>query len=325
MSFTNTWNLVKQIHAYPCAQPDPIIYFVTFAPAVAPALIDFISYGCRDIVKFKAGIGQPCGRAFKAGAVKAFGPSVVDGANKILKFTRPIEAGLFWWFVADLASDTLARWETLAYQLNGCVELEETASFQHEWIPQGATEGGVPHPVIGNVVNYTGKPFLSTSGGCNVPKGWYYQGSFDVKVHPVFSGQFSGVQTWLRIQGAGGHDFPANSYGAGYGGDGVSGHYTMSGQNTNEHNSQVVQMWIKTDVQCFIDDIKGYWTVSQLPPTDWTLSPLSCFRNLLVNSVPDPAGRNRKGHQPSMVEKWLGQIAEAGPDHGPPGGLPRKK
>lgn len=325
MSFTNTWNLIKQIEAYPCAQPSPLIYFVTFFPAVTPALIDFISYGCRDIVKFKAGTGQPCGRIFKANAAKMYGPQNVDMLHNILKFTMPLEKALFWWFVADLASDTLARWETLAYQLNDCPDALEQASFQHSWIPQGATAAGIPHPVIGNVHSYTGVPNLATNGGCIVPAGWHWQGSFDARVHPVFSGQYSGLRTWVRESGGGSFDHAANGYGAGYAGSGVRGHYTVSGQNTNSSLSKTVQMWCETDQQCFIDDVEGYWTVSQSPIADWALSPLSCFRDFTVQRIDDPAGRNRKGRQPTIFDPWLPKIPRPNLDRGPPGGKPRSK
>jgi hypothetical protein len=325
MSFTGTWNLIKQIQAYPCAEPDPVIYFVTFAPAVAPALIDFVSYGCRDIVKFKAGVGQPCGRIFKALAKQSYGPAAVDSIHNILKFTRPIEAGLFWWFVADLASDTLARWVTLAYQLNGCNIEGETASFQHSWIPQGATGAGSPHPVIGNVVNYQGAPGLWTHSGCIVPPGWYWQGSFDCQVHPVFSNQNTGLKTWLQVSSPGSYDYPANTYGPGYDGGSRTGHYTAGGQNTSHTALRTVSMWCQTEQQSFIDDVKGYWTVSKLPITNSALSILSCFRDLTVSSTPDPAGRNRQGRQPTIFDGWLPKIPRPNLNRGPPGGKPRSK
>lgn len=315
---------MKTIEAYPCAKPNPIIYIGTFLPAVAPALIDFISYGCRDIVKFKAGRGSPCGRLFKALSAKAYGPANADMLHNTLKFTLPLEKLLFWWFVADLASDTLARWDTLAYQMSGCPDALQQASFQHHWIPQGATGANNPHPVIGNVTDYTGVPNLATNSGCIVPAGWYWQGSFDVTVHPVFSGYNSGLRQWLAVSGPGAFDYAANDYRPGYDGQSVGGMYSLSGQNTNNRFTRTVSMWIETDQQCFIDDVKAYWTVSQTPIADWALSPLSCLRDLTTGRKEDPAGRNRRGNQPTIFDGWLPKIPKPNLDRGPPGGKPRR-
>jgi hypothetical protein len=325
MGILSNWNYMKQIEAYPCASPNPLIYITTFAPAVTPALVDFISWGCRDIVKFKAGIGQPCGRLFKAQAVKAFGPAAVDMAHNILKFTRPVEFGLFWWFVADLASDSLARWDSLAYQMSGCDLPNDTASWQLEWIPQGAMSANVPKPIVGQVTHESGRPGFSASFGAVVPPGYYWQGSFTVKAHPIFSLQHSNLSVWIRTENTHGFDYSANQYPPGYPGAQKSGTYTMNGRARADRPTTFVKMYAMTDQLSIIDDVQGNFTVSRLPILDWTLSPLSCFRDTSGTRVENPAHRNKRADFPTRLDP-----ADRGPGfgptrRGPPGGKPRSK
>lgn len=308
--------------AYPCAKPDPVIWFVTFTPAVIPAIVDFISYGCRDITKFKAGIGSPCGRLFKAAGAKTFGPAFQDPSKNLLKFTLPIEKALFWWFVADLAADTLARWTSLAFQLNGCNLPNEAATFQHTEIFQGAFNPNSPKPIIGNVTNYQGVPGLATSGGCRVPPGWYWQGSFTAKVHAIFTTVGTSIQTWINTGTGSGYDLPSNGHPPGYPGQAMSVGYTASGQNPDLLNHRTVSMWGMTDQLAILDSLEANWTVSKTPPLDWSLSPLSCFRDLTVQRTPDPAGRNRRGRQPTIIDPFLPAPAPV-PRRGPPKGKPR--
>lgn len=325
MGILSNWNYMAQIEAYPCAAPGALIYITTLAPAVTPALVDFVSWGCRDIVKFKAGVGQPCGRMFKAAAKKTFGPDLVDNAHKLLRFTRPVEAGLFWWFVIDLASDSLARWDSLAYQMSGCDLPDDTASWDHSWIPQGGMSANVPKPIIGNVVNHHGKEGYAASFGAVVPSGYYWQGSFTVRAHPLFSTVASNLSVWVRTVRIAGFDYTANTYPAGYPGAQKSGHYSISGQAKDVGLTTLVQMWAMSDQHSIIDDVEGHWTVSRLPILDWTLNPLSCFKDHSATQTPDVAGRNKRGSFASAVPP-----GERGPGfralpRGPTGGKPRSK
>lgn len=325
MGILSNWNYMKQIEAYPCAAPSPLIYMITLAPAVTPALVDFISWGCRDIVKFKAGVGQPCGRMFKATAKKAFGPDIVDNAHKLLRWSRPVEAGLFWWFVIDLASDSLARWDSLAYQMSGCDLPNDTASWDLKWIPQGAMSANVPKPIIGDVVNLHGVPGYSATFGAVVPSGYYWQGSFTVRAHPLFSTTASNLAVWIRTANIGGFDYTANVYPRGYPGAQKSGHYSMSGQARDNGTTTLVQMWAMSDTHSIIDDVDGHFIVSKLPILDWALSPLSCFKDRSHEEAKDPAGRNKRGNQPTTIPPFERGPGFRGLPRGPTGGKPRSK
>lgn len=324
MSMIRDYNYIEKVLAFPCATPDPILWFVTFLPAAAPALIDFISYGCRDLVKFKAGIGQPCGRLFKANAVKMYGPQFVDTLHNAIKFTRPLESALFWWFVADLIADTAARWTSLAYQLNGCRELEEETHWQNAFAGPGLLPAGVPVPVSSLIIGEQGKPGIAWPTGAVVPPGWYVQGSFELQARSFGTPQQISPMCWIREEGPHPYDFPAKQYPPGKPGGTTRMSYQLQTQVPDRPRPTQLTMMAMSDVRAISTDMSGTWTASETPVLSWAMSPLGCLRDLTINDVEDPVGQNTTRKLGSSLVNLLPPSLQA-VRRGPPGGLPRKK
>lgn len=324
MSFANNWNFITGINAYQCAEPSVAIYAATFLPAISPALIDFVSFGCRDILKFKLGIGAPCGRAAKMQWKKAVPPKVFDAAGKIMKFEHAFSTAGFWWMIADLTLDSAARWTSLAYKLQGCAPLNDEAHWQWAPLAPKVLFPNVPTVVAGRLENYSGIPGYGTIVGAVAPRDFYAQVNFEVKGHPLFSDGMPNLTTWVHSSQGGGYDFPGIQYGKGYPGQSVRGSGMFSGQNHNPGGATEYLMMAMSDETTVIEEVNGHGSVSLLPPLELYLDPLNCWKDLEASHVQDPAGRNKRGRQPNILDPFLGQIPKV-PLHGPPGGKPRSK
>jgi len=322
----NTYNLVTKFAAFPCAEPSPIIVFATFFPAVAPALLEWASFGCRDIMKFRLGKGMPCGRMYKAQLAKVIPPAWADTTAKLLKFESAFSRAGQMFLLADLASDTLARWTTFAYQMSGCPEASEGADWQittgnpHALLPSTAT------PVGGVITNEKGTPGIATPSGAVVPHGWYFSAEFQIKAKAFRGDQQIGISTWLRKRGPNAYDFPANVYTGGYPGNIVeflkTGSYMINTQNTDSSGARQYEFTALTDVLAVTTDITATCRASPNPPITTALSPLACLSQLGIQHKEDPAGRNNKPRYPTIIDKFIGENLPK-PVHGPPGGLPR--
>lgn len=324
MTFSNNWNFITQVAAYPCAEPSPAIYAATFLPAIAPALIEFVSFGCRDILKFKLGIGAPCGRAAKAGWKKAVPPKVFDLAGKIMKFEHAFSTAGFWWMIADLTLDSAARWTSLAYKLNGCVLLAESANWSWEPLAPKVLFAGVPSSVAGRIVGYNGDPGHASIVSAICPEDWYVQINFEIDGHPLFTNGRPELTTWISSNAFGTFDFPGTRYDKGYPGQSLRGSGMHTGQNPRAAGSTEYIMMALADETSVITELHGHGSVSATPPLELYLDPLNCWKDLLAHTQENPAGRNRKGRQPNILDPFLAGIPPV-PRRGPPGGKPRSK
>lgn len=324
MGFSNSWNIIKQFAAFPCAEPDPVIIALTFLPAVAPALLEYVSFGCRDIMKFKLGKGAPCGRALAANLKKAVPPKTMDNLNKVLKWEHRFSVAGQIFLIADLEAETIARWTTMAYQLSGCPSALAGAFWQWEWDSPAGLIANVPSAVGGRIINETGTPGISHPTGANAPADWHTQIEFQVTAIPVFGGQPISVDVWVREGGAIGFDFTANHYPPGYPGAGKTAHYLMQAQNGKIVGVQQYTMYARSDVDCIITEMSGSASCTPYSPLDAFLKPLSCLQGGFPEHLEDPRGTNRRSKQPNLIQKVTGAIA-GGVQRGPPGGKPRSK
>lgn len=324
MSFKTDWNLIKQFAAFPCAEPDPIIIAITFLPAVAPALLEYVSFGCRDILKFKLGKGAPCGRALAANLKKAVPPKTMDNLNKILKWEHRFSVAGQIFLIADLEADTIARWTTLAYQLSGCPSALAGAFWQYEWDSPGGLQADVATPVGGRIINETGTPGIAQPTGAVAPGDWHTQIEFQVTAVPVFGGTPISVDTWVREGGLHGFDFPANHYPPGYPGESKTGHYLATAQNGKPFSPQQYTMYARSSVDAIVTEMSGSASCTPYSPMDAFLKPLSCLQGGFPEHIDDPQGTNRRGKQPNLIGAVTKAIA-GGVQRGPPGGKPRSK
>lgn len=324
MGFLKTYNIVETLAAFPCAQPDPVLIALTFLPAVTPALLEWVSFGCRDVMKFRLGKGVPCGRAMRAQVAKIIPPKYVNAVEKLLKWEHQFSYAGQMFLLADLASDTIARWDTLAYQLNGCPDANNIANWQIEYSAAEALAPNIPTAIGGGIINQSGPLGIAWPTGAVVPAGWYVQGNFDVQARAIFGNQSVGLTTWIERIGGGTYDFPANRYPKGYPGGTARGGYTMQTQNTDNSLSGNYVMMAMSDVLALTTDLTATWSASAFPIADWALNPLGCLRDLGIEHIENPANRNPQSRNPGIIDKWFADIAPQ-PVRGPPGGKPRSK
>lgn len=324
MSIMNTWNLATKFAAFPCAQPDPVIIAATFLPAVTPALLEWVTFGCRDVMKFRLGRETPCGRSLKGDIAKAMSPKWANAAGTLLKFEAKFSFAGQMWLLADLISDTLARWTTLSYQMSGCPDALNMASWDITFSAPEALLGGHPTIIGGTVTNERGALGIAWPTGAIVPPGWYASGYFELHTKPLLGDDVSGADTWIRSGAASGFDFPATRTSPGYPGQSATNVYHLEVHNEDEHHEKQLTMMAMTDKTSLTTDLSASWMAAPFPLTTSVIKPLGCLENLFTSHVEDPAGTNPKKNWPKQIDKWLGQQTLT-PTRGPPGGRPRSK
>ena len=324
MGFLSTYNTVTKFAAFPCAEPSPFIIAITLIPAITPALMEWVSFGCRDIMKFRLGKGAPCGRMMKAQVAKAIPPSFVSTVDKLLKFESKFSQAGQMFLLADLASDTIQRWTTLAYQWSGCPDANNYTSWDIKYSAPNALDSNVPTIIGGAIHNLKGNPAYALPTGASVPPGWYFQVHFRVQAWAIFSHQGVNLTTWLRRENLGAYDFEANRYPAGYALVPTTGQITMTTQNTATVGHAVYSMIAMSQELALTTELEASCSVSEFPPVDYSLSPLGCLSNIGVEHVDDPLNRNPKSRYPGVVARFIGEHLPT-PARGPPGGRPRSK
>lgn len=324
MSAKNNWNVLTSLAAFPCAEPSPLIFAATFIPAVAPALLEYATFGCRDVLKFRLGRGVPCGRQMSAQVVKAIPPAFADAVGKLLKFEARFSLAGQIFMIADLVGDTLARWDTLAYQMAGCPNANNITTYDIVYGSAEAVLPNIPTPIGGTITNVHGDPRLTWPNGAIVPPGWYAQMSFELEAQPLFAGTTSTLQMWIKDESGPGYDFPATKYPAGYPGQSKTGRLMMTTQNSFGNRSKFYTFQAMASATMITTDLKASVQISEFPPTDWSMNALGCLRDLDAEHIPDPLKTNRKTNYPTVLDKAIAAVLPK-PVHGPPGGKPRSK
>lgn len=324
MGVLSAYNFATHLAAYHCAEPSPIIWAATFIPAVAPALIEFVGFGCRDILKFRLGRSAPCGRMLKAQVNKAIPPSWMSTTQKLMKFEEGVSKAGFWFMIVDLASDTTIRWSTLAFRFSDCAPTNAYASWQYEPFFEDVLFPGVPKPVVGQVTNYVGEFGHATINGAVCPEDWYFQGSFHCDWRPFPGFDPGSVTLWIQESGATAYDFPGTNFGkSGYPWQRTGGGYSLKTQN-HQPGARSFTMWAMADERTIISGATGNMTVSQLEPMELSVKGLNCWTDPFKSDVEDPAGRNKKNKPANILAPVFNPVTPK-PVRGRPGGLPRSK
>lgn len=324
MSFQRQANVVQQIMAFPCANPSPIIWAAVFLPAITPSLLEYISFGCRDILKLRLGREAPCGRMLKAQVQKAIPPAWQSTTKTLLKWEARFSLAGQIWMIADLASKADVRWTSLAYRMAGCPYLNQGASWNYEFSVPKALEAFKPTPIGGFVTDYMGDPGLSWPTGAIVPKDWYCSIHFSVTAQTLIGGRPVGLSTWIRAEGPDAYDYDANTFPKPYPGFSSRAEYALTLRNQFRNSPRQYTMMAMSDELALTTSMSGSAAVSPVDPVNDAISPLSCFRQLVSSRTPDPAGANRKPkNQPFIFDPFLPEPRTR--PRGPPEGLPRPK
>lgn len=324
MSFTGTYNILTDFAAFPCAQPNPIIIAITLVPAIAPALIDYAGLTCRDILKARLGHQAPCGRALKGQMAKAIPPAFQGTAKNLLKFEATFSKAGNAFLIADLVSDTLARWTTLAYQLSECPDALEGAAWQIKSVSAGAMNAGVPVAVGGQITHETGHPGIAWPNGGIIPAGWHFSAQFSIKAKALASNEPVGITIWLEQITGGHYDYPGHYSPPGYpGSETFASHYQRVHAPDRGGPTQYV-FTAMADTLALNYDFEATCQATPFDQADWALEPLACFKDLLNPPHVNPAGRNRQSKF-SPLAKAFAKAAGPPVPRGPPKGKPRSK
>ncbi len=199
MGVIDNLGYISKASYYNCASPSPVLVLQAAGAAALPTLLSAVSFGCRDIVKLRAGISPWHARNMKAMVKGAILPDEVDKAQKILKYTVPVEKLLFFWFVVDLELGFFAKWQSNLFKLNACghnpKSASDTGTFA-SWV--------CPAPGVWADVNYSfshSNPSLPIAAAAQitVPADYYWSAYFSLTPKPLFVGQpLGGFQTRLR-------------------------------------------------------------------------------------------------------------------------------
>jgi len=162
-------NTIIDFWEVPCSIPWEV-WVRTALPALVPVLIDLVTPGKIEVLKMPLGRYHGLGGKAIRRAYKKYFPGAVAAAegNYLWKILRPIERVLFWWMIADLVTDFLANWMSMAYRSQGC-------SPDHMTCQLGQT---LPNPFngasgdVGSLWNTINDPDnMSTVNGILIPAG----------------------------------------------------------------------------------------------------------------------------------------------------------
>jgi len=87
--------------------------------------LELFSFSCRDIIKLRAGRSYRCGRALRGIIRAAHKTEVFDKFTHIYNLFEPLDRLLWYFFIAELTSNFLARWLTLIYRAQHCAPGDE--------------------------------------------------------------------------------------------------------------------------------------------------------------------------------------------------------
>lgn len=134
MSLKGDWGYVKNMMQTPCNNGDVSIFIETAAAAAGIAMLDIITYGCREPLKWALGRGQ----------VKNMFGTRSRGINNPLTHRKPrtggnmhpggtrsgpsffwhfqglFERALYLWMLADVTKDGVLNWSSMMMAANGC-------------------------------------------------------------------------------------------------------------------------------------------------------------------------------------------------------------
>lgn len=282
MGVLNNLNYIHKIQYVPCWEPGPLILIETGLAAGALALLEFFSFGCRDILKAKLGKSPICGRQFKAAVVGGVPPELVRRADKLLGFVLPIDRALYAWLIADVASGFIANWESFAYASAGCIPNQFSTSHKYTMAPFGLDTG--QEAIIPYILR--DEPIPGQCAGWLIPSDWYFDATFDCQCRPLFGDGTASFDLYLHAHAATDWDFHKSNTPPGFPGQtrrGIS-HTSTQAPHTPVVTQYTARIFANQPMICFSGQATS--TCSPLPILDQFLSPLSCFNQDLHSYFP---------------------------------------
>jgi hypothetical protein len=250
-------------------------YIKTFFPAVLPTLFAFNQFSCLDIVALRAGISWKCGKFIKPAARQGIAPWAQTATDFLYRWGPEFARKALWyWFVAEQATEFLARWTSLMHTTEGC-DLPPAGVAQAEiiWNPFGVLPGHATHGAVG--LSTEGTPCGQNFGGlvrifagcqATIMVTWQYK--------PLIEGQAKEkVQTTMTDQD--GNDIPVSS--------GNNGDDAANGQAFGIAHNVAGGLVSSTDVSIYVTNTGSADQLAQ--PTSWCVAFFSGYRSEVL-----PAG-----------------------------------
>lgn len=292
MGLRRDMNYVKRIAKTPCQNNSVSIYLQTGLRAATPVLFDFLSFGCREPLKFAAGRGQ-FGHMFGYGNVRkgamphrkpkiagAAGrpPTTVAGGTALWKLVGLGDRAAYYWFLAELAKDFTLNWTSLMYQENKC---DSPPIGYCTFIIQDQIIGPSPGEMLIFPENAC-HDIISDTRSWIIPPGVQAACTYHCNSVPWTPAQTPGATLQTYMQSSDGHAYGASSYGGtGSGDTGVVGH----GDNMGGGLGAGVRYSIVAQSSGFVWCTKGTVHVNATGRVVPLVPLQDCFKNVADNKL----------------------------------------
>lgn len=280
---------IKQASLYNCGSPDPLLVIEAAGRAIAPVLISAVSFGCNDIVKLRAGISPWHARGMKALVEGAIPAAQKDQVNGIYKFLVPAEKALFFFFVVDLTTEFLARWQSQLFKLGACDEQPDDCTIIGS-DPVGFSPGNnVWATVAYSTQERTGTSCQPIIGlGPIIQPGQNFSITWSITTAPFFADDPpSYVETWLQPRTVVSQQFQPQNTPAPWFGNKITAMYHREGQNTHTAFQSYFFLF-RADKPTYVTGGSCQLSVSNLPIYNKGIIPVNCFGQPVpgINYIP---------------------------------------
>jgi hypothetical protein len=238
MAVLENLGFIKKAALFPCPDANAVLIIEAAGKAIAPVLLAAGTWGCLDIIRMRLGKAPWHIRALRNFIEGVVQPAEADKINKIYKFLIPVEKALFFWFVVDLTTEFLARWESQVFKLGGCGAPADECHFQGENPSWVSTGGDVMTPVSYFPTHIEGDCHSTDGSGWQVREGGFWQAFFSITPRPVFEGVPASSLSMTIIEELSGFQYPVQEVVPPWFGNNMTGIYSASGQNKQRRTHQ---------------------------------------------------------------------------------------
>lgn len=277
MGVIDNLGYISEAAHFPCSAPAPTLVIKAAARAAFPVLMQAATFGCMDIMKMRAGVSPWHARGLKA-LIKGAIPADQAGlASKILKFTLPVEKGLFFYFVVDLTVEFFANWQSQMFILNACDTQQDGCSYSGTFPSWLSIPLGRWNPVAYFDTHGVGNCPYTLRGDLHVPPGAFYSLFFDFKTIPL-NPRFptANVQTRLRQVFPSNFAFAPQDNTPPWTANPLTASYLAKGRNQRGITATYV-MEAMSEQECVAFTGSVHASISNLPIHDDSIIPVNCF------------------------------------------------
>lgn len=284
MGVIDNLGYIKDASYYPCPDASAAIIIEAAGRALAPVLIQAITFSCLDIVRMRAGISPWHARGLRALIQGAVPPSETDDIRKIYKYLLPLEKALFFWFVVDLTTEFAAGWTSQIFKLGGCNQDPDDCNYSGER-PIGVTSGGDGFVNIAyNIISHTGLCVPDVLGA-DVSVNYFWSIYFSVSPKPIIHNQSVG-NVGMRLHDITAHPlfFTEQNTPPPWFGNTIHASYQRK-RGPDPVNFHTIHWQFSADVAATAGDGSCNVSISRFPIFEQSIIPVTCFGTPAPSSV----------------------------------------